>query len=330
VNIKNRVKKTIHKRLEDLDDHLFLLSQALDGLENGENAYLKTLAAELRVLVCFSSGTEGLLWRLAEDLGVPDAVNVHLPGELNREHPLASGLQFMFMPIFRVGEGDPRLPPALFHLKGIIKECSAVYVLGQCFTHEQLIKSVAQQMGSAHEDDGVDPCIAELHNMEFSGANPIVKILSTDASLILEMGECVIKKGIESHNFRPKQRRKIVYEHTECGETHLDSVEEFEQDFKISPEGSVFFSIDHPHKDWATNSNEYQFGDFKNSTLRINTVKHSDCTIEISIFGLQKSPIVTRNKILHNTAPRYTIAITWTISEINVYLSGSAIDTIKY
>ena len=152
---RKRVAKTLNRKLADLDDHLYLLQDALSRLVVGELAHLKTLAVELRVLVCSSSGTEGLLWCVGEEVGTHDAVHVHLVGPVNHDHPLAKGLGFLLIQVVRAGHGDPRITPGHCSLKAVIKETHAVFVSGCSYTHEHLIKAVAEQIGSAHEDDGV-------------------------------------------------------------------------------------------------------------------------------------------------------------------------------
>ena len=75
---QDRPRKTLARKLRDLDDHLHFLKESLLKLATGDLAYLKPMAAELRVLVCKSSGTEGLLWRLAEELNLsPESVTNH-------------------------------------------------------------------------------------------------------------------------------------------------------------------------------------------------------------------------------------------------------------
>ena len=58
---KKRTPKTLIRKLRDLDDHLHFLKESLAKLSESDAAYLKTLAVELRVLVCKASGMEGLL-----------------------------------------------------------------------------------------------------------------------------------------------------------------------------------------------------------------------------------------------------------------------------
>jgi hypothetical protein len=203
--MQRKVPKTVQQKIADLDDHLYLLRQHLNLLKDDE-AHLKAISAELRVLVCFSSGTEGLLWRLVDELGVSDALYLHVAGNVNKNHPLAKGLNFVFVPIERGGQGDPALQPAYYSFRSIIKECEAVFVSGKGITHEYLIKAIAQQMGSAHEDDGLEPSLVDLGNIFLNGIQPYVPILAKDAEFILEIGERILQKAEKVLNFKKKER----------------------------------------------------------------------------------------------------------------------------
>jgi hypothetical protein len=201
-----RVPKTQSQRLRDLDDHLFLLREGVQKLER-ESAHLKAIAAELRLLVCISSGTEGLLWRLADDLQVSDVVHLHCACRVDKSHPLAEGLHFMVLPVWRAGQGDPRLVPDYYSLREIIKDCHAVVISGCGLTHEYLIKAIAQQMGSAHEDDGIEPALRDLGQIFFNGIEPYVQILARDADLALEIGDRVLDHTVANGAYRRKIRK---------------------------------------------------------------------------------------------------------------------------
>lgn len=124
-----------------LDLHLRLVEDSARKVVAGDDAYLKLLAAELRVLVCRSSSNEGLLWRLCSALGVSDSVHAHAACKVDREHPLAEGLTVVILPLQRAGLGDPRLPARHHSLKHIIRNCEAVFIDGRGYSHEQLIKA---------------------------------------------------------------------------------------------------------------------------------------------------------------------------------------------
>ncbi len=202
---ESRIKKTCTGLLEDLDDHLYLLRDCILNQER-DATYLKSVASELRVLVCCSSGTEGLLWRVGEQLGICDGVAIHLGGDVNAEHPLANGLSFAFIPIQYAGFGPTGLPPGGYSLKGVIKHGTAVFVEGQNVTHEYLIKAIAQQMGGAHEDDAIECFLATLRELQINGVQPYVPILIRDSQLTLQVGERVLSAAERKLGFQRKRR----------------------------------------------------------------------------------------------------------------------------
>ena len=200
-----KIQKTLQQKLTDLDDHLFIVRKHLYCL-NDVTAHLKVLSAELRVLVCLSSGTDGLLWRLADELNVPDAIHLHLAGNVNADHPLSRGLNFALAPLQRAGLGHPKLLPDYYSFKNIIKESEAVFVSGKGLTHEYLIKAVSQQMGTAHEDEGIEYTLNDLKQIFLNGVEPYVSILAIDADLTLEIGERVLEVAEREVGYQRKKR----------------------------------------------------------------------------------------------------------------------------
>ena len=204
---KLKVEKTLRQKLSDLDDHLYLLRDHLHRLGEGM-AHLKILSAELRTLICFSSGTEGLLWRLVEELKVADQIHLHVAGRVNADHPLARGLKFAIVPIQHGGLGDPRLPADYYFLKDVIKENDAVFIKGKGLTHEYLIKAISQQMGSAHEDEGLEYALDDLNRIFINGVQPYVGVLALDAELVLQVGERILEKAEIEMGYKRKARTR--------------------------------------------------------------------------------------------------------------------------
>ena len=200
----DRIPKTTEQKLSDLDSHVFLMREHLYRLADGE-AHLKALSAELRVLICLSDRTEGLLWRLADELKVSDKIYLHVAGKVNPDHPIARGLQFVLIPIQRGGFGDPQLRPDNYSLREIIKNCEAVFISGKGLTHEYLIKAVAQQMGSAHEDDGIEPALVDMSQIFINGVEPYKQLLAIDAKLAIQIAERVLDVAEKKTGFRRKQ-----------------------------------------------------------------------------------------------------------------------------
>ena len=325
-----RVPRSLITRLQDLDDHLYLLEDALIRLKAGESAHLKSLAAELRVLVCYSSGTEGLLWRISVELGVHDAIHVHHVGNIDYERSSAKGLEFLYFPIFKAGEGDPRLPIGDYSLRSIIKEHEALIVTGKGYTHEQIIKAFSQQMGSAHEDDGIEPYLAELSEVLILNQKPLMRVLLSDACFVIEVGKRVMEQAEKTHDYTPKSRQKINIEKQTLPKYIPKQVIPDNTHATISDEGTVVFQIDHPHPDWCTNSNKYVFGELRKGQLSISPTKHTDCTVELAISGLGKKKIVSKRPIPESEFPGIAIAITWQGNEVNIYLNGQLVDRIVW
>ena len=204
--LAKRIPKTLTQKLADLDDHLFLLSHHLHCLQE-DQAHLKVIAAELRTLVCFSSRTEGLLWRLVDELDVSDLVHLHAFEGVKHDHPRARGLHFVAVPLYRAGEGPPGLPPAAFYpLRDILKTFEAVFVAGKGLTHEYLIKAIAQQMGSAHESDDVEPALVDMGQIFVNGVQPYIPVLALDGELTLEVGGRVLRDAQVKAGYQPKAR----------------------------------------------------------------------------------------------------------------------------
>ncbi len=196
-----RIPKTLSNKLNDLDSHLFIIREHLGNLYESPS-HLKVIAAELRALLCLSSGTEGLLWRLVDELEIDDKIFLHVPGDLIEDHHLARGLQFLIVPIKRGGKGDPKLPPFNCSFKELIKERQALVVGGKPVIHEYLIKAIAQQMGSAHEDDGLEPMLVDLKSRFINGAESFIPVLSTNSELALEIGERVLENAERKMGYR--------------------------------------------------------------------------------------------------------------------------------
>lgn len=328
---KDRPKKTLARKLRDLEDHLHFLKESMAKLMAGDEAYIKPLAAELRVLVCEASGTEGLLWRILDELKLHDPVHVHLAGNLKRDHPLAQGLQFAFAPVLRAGHGDPRLPPHLYSLKKIVKECEALVVLGTGYTHEKLIRAVAEQMGSAHEDDGAAPHLIALSETVISNQSSLITVLVSDSELVLEVGERALSAAVGKDGFVKQTRPAISVPPQQANLASRLQKNDFESSpSAIPPEGTVLFHVNHQHSDWKTNANGYDFGLFSQGLLEVKAAKHPDRTIEVCVKGLGNSIVKSRKLIPNTDQPGVMVGFTWSGREVVFYLCGERVDIVEF
>jgi hypothetical protein len=204
--------KSLLEKIEALDDHQFLLRENLHSLQN-DLAHAKAISAELRVLACYSSGTEGLLWRLASELGVPDFLELQVAAAYNRNHQLNYALHFATVPCFRPGTGPPEIPVSVVSLKDLIKRYEAIFLqtlTDRMITHEYIIKAVAQQLGLAHEDDHLEPSLFALSKIFINGVHPYIPVLAMDSELVLQISERVLDHASAMLGYRRKSRSESL------------------------------------------------------------------------------------------------------------------------
>jgi hypothetical protein len=194
------VKRPLAEKLEAFDDHLFLLRDALHNVPR-DDARFKVLASELRLLICKSSGTEGLLWRLTREMGVDERVHVHVPGTVNLDDPLVKGLRFLFMPLLRAGAAHPSMPVGHVSFRVLVKQSPAIFVDGEHLTHEKIIGLVANQIGSSHEADDLSP------KLQFFRRN----LLINDRPAFFDILARVISSAEAALSFKRKSRAREGY-----------------------------------------------------------------------------------------------------------------------
>jgi hypothetical protein len=92
----------------------------------------------------------------------------------------------------------------------VIKNHEAVFISGKGITHEYLIKAVAQQMGSAHEANGLEPALVDMRQIFITGVEPYKQILAFDAELALQIAERVFDEAEKKIGFQ-RQRHSQNY-----------------------------------------------------------------------------------------------------------------------
>lgn len=205
------VARSFEDKIDALDDHLYLLAINLQDHHAGETAHLRVIAAELRTLVCESSRTEGLIWRLADELRVSDLVGLDLPPPYPALDP---SVEFAYSPLIR-SERHPT--PVLDHLvrgdyslRSVIKERPAVYPGPAPLTFDEVIKFVAQQIGTAHESEDIRVELPSLRRFFLASRGIHAKILCEVADLALEVGWRVLDEAVHARGYRIKPRRRDV------------------------------------------------------------------------------------------------------------------------
>jgi hypothetical protein len=202
-----RIPRELNDLIQALDDHMVILRASL--LRSREEAsFIKVIASELRVLVCSVSGTEGLLWRLCDEMQISDAVLVMDPGEIDPDHPLARGIELSFSTIRRPSGNEHG---EYISLEEIIKTFEAIFVssiTNQRITHEILIRLISDQIGGAHEDPGIAPELKKLRSLVINGKYAFEHLLLIDAELVLEVAERVIRHAEMKRNYKRRASTK--------------------------------------------------------------------------------------------------------------------------
>ena len=56
-------------------------------------------------------------------------------------------------------------------------------------------------MGTAHEDEGLEPALVDLRSIYINGIEPFIPVLATDAELTLEIGERILRHAEKTLGF---------------------------------------------------------------------------------------------------------------------------------
>lgn len=186
------VPKSSDQMLSALEDHLYLLRSTLADLAAGETAHLRQLAAQLRALVCTSSGMPGLLWRIRDEFNVNDGVSIRYPGRIDTNNPITRGILFGAAPVRANGSGPSAISLETWSLHEHIHVHEAAFVDGFSITHGHLISRLANETGIAHEAHGVSKEIAKLNSVRLGDVQLYFSVLDEDARLVLAVGERII------------------------------------------------------------------------------------------------------------------------------------------
>lgn len=194
-----RVPRTDADQLLALDDHVELLRAALVGLRITDRAYLKVIAAELRVLICRSSGSEGLLTRLIQRWNVNDAVEAFCSSAIGLPRIMSPLGPTLSINVFTPGAGRRVSLNTLL-------AAEACWFEGTAFTFEQLIKLIAEQVGTAHEDKAIHPVIASLFDQIPRDSTNVCQLFDFLSEMTLQIAERVFAAAAEISGFRRSAR----------------------------------------------------------------------------------------------------------------------------
>lgn len=239
------VPKSSDQLLSALEDHLYLLQRTLSDLATGDAAHLRQLAAQLRALVCTSSGMPGLLWRLKDAINIDDGVSIRYPGKIDTSNPITRGTFFGAAPVRADGSGPSAIPQETWSLREHIHAHEAAFVDGFSITHEHLISRLANEIGVAHEAHGVSTEIAKFNSIRVGDVQPYFSVLDEDARLVLEVGERVISAAV-CQGYQRRRSTSLANDIRSIQHTRFSTQLDVPTQFARLEEGTILLALQVP------------------------------------------------------------------------------------
>ncbi len=177
-----------------LDEHLYLLRQAYRRVVE-DAAHATTIGGELRTLVCYVSGQDGLLWRVANTVGVSDAVRVaYAPPPIDPAGPRGCGLGWSSGSLRWPWQGSPRSRVIEPSLRRLVREAPAYSHERGVLTFEEIIRSVAGSLG-VHESPNIDQHLQTFRSLHIGGLDATRTPMTTLAPFVLAVGARVARSA---------------------------------------------------------------------------------------------------------------------------------------
>jgi hypothetical protein len=215
---KPRVPKPRDERIRDCETHLAFLKEARDNYRTDRERY-KQVAGELRVLVCKSKSNKPLLLDLMDEYGFDYLVQRAAPPAgppLKGPIPLVGWrddpVQQELAKELEQAQGDERRLNALLTrlqslevalpLRRYVDEGLAAFIAPYEYSYNQLTRVIAEQSGSAHEDETMEEGLAAMHHVRIGNDHSHIVTLIGFADTILCAGLEFLNFMVATHGYR--------------------------------------------------------------------------------------------------------------------------------
>jgi len=170
-NVPINIEKSIPKRLNDCEAHIYFLENALYDYANKNKVHYKQVAGELRVLVADNAGVtkHGLLIDLMDDLKIE----------------------------YKFDYGDKKVS-----IKEFLSDFGAV-LNRKSFTKKELIKEISQQEGSSHDTKFLKDHLVVAHSFQINGNAVHIEQMILDARYILGASKEFIRYMKNNFEYKP-------------------------------------------------------------------------------------------------------------------------------
>ena len=345
---KKRIPKTSEQRLLECEEHLYFLWDERQ-LYQTQPARYKNIASQLRVLVGDQKPARRLLPAMMEQYGF--AYDVQPPGPpfdkqpINmvgwRDDPIIKALT---KEIEAAGDDPQKIETVLEHQAALrrpvpfseyVEKGLAVYISPYDYSHQDLVLAVAQQIGSGHEDPLVDEPIVQMQSTRIGGQEGHIALLIDFADLVIEVGMMFMGHVIEKHGYEP---RYFVGPNGPAVPPRIDHPRGA-QEIRVDPpevsagtnleaEGTLSVKLVHPHGDWVTNSNRYDFGTLSYGGVSLRPIKDPDCTLRLRFEKQSGMSAELEHRLKDEGSRAVGLAVTWNVGEVKFWVDGKLVGAV--
>jgi len=319
------ISKTLHQELNALEDHAEIVRDALLSLRRGSGGRIRLIATELRNLVCYSSGVDGLAWRLLRRFGVSDEVELFGPQNTGSSNVPASGqLVFDYQPILISQPQGFAATSYSRSLEILIKQDQAVSVRGQSITYERLIKSIAEQMGTGHEPPGIERQLADINSILMDNEHVYFPIFQALGYLTLHVVERILQAAARSDQYRRLQANPIDLPLADCGTESLQHQLPAPARELHSDTGGFAFVVGLPtDQRWRERGQRVRFPPVQSGGVRVQAWKTRRDRFVVRIDGLLVPNFECNRPVPPLPGENFLLAVSWNRLDIQVFVNGA-------
>jgi hypothetical protein len=220
--LKKKLHRSTQERIGACESHLFFLHEDLKLFPQQYDRY-KQIAGKLRLLVCAGGRNKPLLLDLMDEVGF--TYEVQPPGPLTIPIPPGGwrdGPDYQALTLeIQQAAGDRQKLAAIHErqaklrkpmsLREYTDKALATFIKPYDYSFNELVRSIAQQCGSSHEDESIDEPIAQMRSLVLNGVESHVAVMVEYAGRVLDAGAKFILYSVEKGLYQARYfARKTV------------------------------------------------------------------------------------------------------------------------
>jgi hypothetical protein len=223
--LKKKLHRSTQERIGACESHLFFLHEDLKLFPLQYDRY-KQIAGKLRLLVCAGGRNKPLLLDLMDEVGFtyevqppgpPGPLTIPIPLVGWRDDPDHQALTLEIQQaagdrqkLAAIHERQAKLRKPM-SLREYTDKALATFIKPYDYSFNDLVRSIAQQCGSSHEDESIDEPIAQMRSLVLNGVESHVAVMVEYAGRVLDAGAKFILYSVEKGLYQARYfARKTV------------------------------------------------------------------------------------------------------------------------